>query len=1160
MPAPTLYEQLYSGYLRCHSRVFIAGEEVSTVVGHPTITRGLSSVAARADIIVTEWPAIASLRAPVLIQQRINNSPYITTFKGIVYRLQRSHFPRRATISCIDHLYLAQFPSKQEYVWENVESATVISDLLTACGIADFVVQPTGWIVGRVYPVTLAVGQPYWSLIEELDNLEGYRTLARPNGIVQRIRLPLFPGQAVTAFADYASPETPPGQLWVASATRGGPGAAGVRNRVVVRGIPLPGVTEEIAVTLDEVVTLQYIPDSGTVVVEDAETLVNFVEDTDFTIDYEAGTFTALASGSIAEAQYVLVAYGSQARWRSEMQTVYDTEEDEYVPVRLNAVPIEGSVLVTTPDGTTEYEEDTNYTIDYETGVLTPNEFEPMSTVVRVVYQEQVDVETTEIEITRSASNSALPPDTFQTEEISSVFIETHYQAALVATRVLLDQNRDADEINLSTANYLELEIASTITYENAKLDLNEPTPFLVTDTTGQGNMMQIRGIGGIGGGLGYLEPIAPEALFDYRIFAIGDIAVLTLIDQSFDLNDDIEEWNWNAEGYELEDTVTLTFDTSVDESFLAQLQVKDSTDLTSNVYAKEIDLTGAQRDIDTGRYRALTIFQLRDGNAALAMGGIRVYVGDASTDINTQENLAAIGSPYFSSSLMYLTPELAMVRPLWDGDELTFHGSHTFEELTTTPDIFDVPHTIYISTPYGYSSPANYDGYPLEPPTADWLSYLTGVGYGITSQSEWIWQWYDTISPYGVILSQALDEGVKAPGLYLQVFSLAPTSEGELPLLISESYFRYQSAGEFSTAVPFAINPYFMADPASIPYPTDPGVAANYPLAYQAAYGMPEEFLGSPNFSTLASRQKSRDVYRLDVVNTFPGNPVWFSHSSSPLIYVALNWGVYASSDLGNNWYSVYEWADDIWAGDYLMDGEVTPIYRYGYKWGSVAGNEYNVALAITGWSVARDEEADNWYDYHVEGAVEPVIYMGHRQPVLILETGERPEFPVDVDVRHIIALVGQPGFIVNARYLLVPDAEGVWQVTELTYDYPVGATEPDLFGDLENYRFTPHPTETDVFIVSSKAPGELGDYWAFRLVDDTTLEYLGESDDPYPATGGSLLAVTDQQYFPVEGLEIYSDDVAGVKAEDSPTDPIGLAAPETNDDWWQTPADRGE
>lgn len=1157
MPAPTNLEQLYSGYLRCDTRVFVAGEETNIITA-PTINRGLSSVSARADIPVVEVPSTAALRSPVLIQQRLNNAPYLTTFKGIVYRFQRSHFPQRATINCIDYLYLAQFPAKQEFVWENVETAVIIGDLLTAAGITDFVVQETGWVVGTVYPVVLAVGQTYWSLIQELDNLEGYRTLSRPSGVIQRIRLPLFPGQAVSASYHYAANETPPGQLWVASATRGGAGVAGIRNRVVVRGILLPGVTEEIAVTLDEVVTLQYIPDSSTVVVEDSATLVNYEEDTDYEIDYDLGTFTAIAGGAISQGQYVIVGYGSHARWRNELLDVYDEEETEYVPVRMGAVPVEGTLVITTPDETTEYEEGVNYTVDYTTGILTPNFMAPMSSLVRARYHEAVDVAATELQVTRSGSNSALPPDIFQTEEISSVLVETHQRAALIATRVLLDQNRDADELNLNTGNNLELEIGRTITHENPALGLYEPTPFLVTDITGNGNMMSMRGIGGIGGELGYLDPIAPEALFDYRIFAIGDIAVLTLIDQSFDLNDDIEEWNWNAGGYGLENTVILTFDTSEDEAFLAQLQVKDATDLTSGVYAKLINLLGSQEDIDSGRYRALSIFQLRDASAALVMGGDRVYVGDASTDFNTQVNLSEIGAPYFSSALMYLSPERAMTRPWYDADNETFHGSHTFEEFSTAPDVFDVPHTLFISTLYGAASPADYDGYPLEPPSAAWLDYVTN--HSIGGDPSWIWQWWDTVGPYGVIASQAVDDGSKRPGVYIQVFSLAPTVEGELPLLISESYFRYESLGEHTSAAPFAINPLFMDSPSSISYPPDPTVAANYPVEYQTVYGMPEEFLGSPNFTTTASRLRSRDVYRLDVADGFPGNPVWFTHSDNPIIFVALNWGVYGSSDLGNNWFVVREWADDVWTGDYLMDGEVTAIYRYGYKWGSVAGNDFNVALAITGRSVARDEEADNWYDYHTEGDVEPVIYRGHRQPLMILETGERPEFPEDTEVIQLIALIAEPGFVVNARWLVAPDDEGVWQVTELLYDYPIGAEEVDVEGDLDNYRFAPHPTEPNIFIISSKVPGEVGKYWAFRLVDGNTLEYLGVSDDPYPATGGSLLAVTDQQYVPVEGFDVYSDDVVGVKAEDASTDPIGFPAEAYNDGWWILPSDRGE
>jgi hypothetical protein len=64
MPAPTNLEQLYSGYLRCDSRVFIAGEEAEIITA-PTINKGLSSISARADIPVIEIPSTAALQRPL---------------------------------------------------------------------------------------------------------------------------------------------------------------------------------------------------------------------------------------------------------------------------------------------------------------------------------------------------------------------------------------------------------------------------------------------------------------------------------------------------------------------------------------------------------------------------------------------------------------------------------------------------------------------------------------------------------------------------------------------------------------------------------------------------------------------------------------------------------------------------------------------------------------------------------------------------------------------------------------------------------------------------------------------------------------------------------------------------------------------------------------
>jgi hypothetical protein len=386
-----------------------------------------------------------------------------------------------------------------------------------------------------------------------------------------------------------------------------------------------------------------------------------------------------------------------------------------------------------------------------------------------------------------------------------------------------------------------------------------------------------------------------------------------------------------------------------------------------------------------------------------------------------------------------------------------------------------------------------------------------------------------------------------KRPGVYVQVFPMTPLDDNEPPPWSNEKYFRYQNVGEGRAGAAWAvfpINPLFMTTPATvIPFPDNNVLEGNYSAAYQLQYGMPEAALGAPTFLTDYPRETARDVY-VEVADAFPGQPIWLSPEG--VIWLALTNALYISHDQGATWSVYYGWADGYFAGDYLMDGEVTEVYRYGFKWGAVAGTTGFVAVCMTGWSVGRDTEADPWYNFHTDAALARV-YKGHRQPMYILPSAARPLFPEDIEVRDIIGLPDEVGFVVNGRWLVLYDEElATWSVAEIVYTHPVGVTPPDLLGT----RFIPHPSEPSIFLVSEVN----GDYWAYRRTDPdgspAALTFLGQRDSPIPG-GGSYLAVTNQSTIPILPVTLVSSGVT-VKTTRATSEPGGYRDLLYPDTWW--------
>jgi hypothetical protein len=1132
-----------AGVLKYTYEVEIAGE-IHPLWGFPQINRDLSNISATTIIPnIGPWPSYAYDLAPLVVRMALNSNTLKTMFRGVVsHHGLKDHTPE-GNINGIDLLYLAQIPSPVERVWRAKYSHEIIADLLELSGITDYVIEETGWLMGTVEPIVLRKEQTPYSLIRDIDIAENCRTMSHPSGQIIRRQLPLYPGAAGSVRWKYASPQDiGAGELWITAAAVSESPFFTIKNRVVVEGITLPGVREQIDTLQGSAVSLGYVPDDGSVAVTSLDGSLSYVEDTDFEIDYTLGTFTSLGGGAIADGDDVIVSYNTGARRKS------DTVTATAVVQQLTFVPLSGSVVVTgDAPGEVVYVEDTDFEIDYEAGTITGISLAYNTEVTATVeYSHAVSVSSSPIRIVQKASHSSLPPGRYQTENvpINAALIQDPYRAALIAIMWLKNLNRTTLTLSLTGPTNLDMLIGDGLSYEDIEVNLPTATPFLVVGYSINGPDMSIRGVGGQGGEIGTLEPYAPFASFDWRALAVGDFVLLTLFSTSMDLNDDIVAYDWNADGYQSDSMIFMVFDTTEDEFFTASLQVKDATDLESNIYARGIDLLGSQEDIDSGRYRALTILQIDEGIAALVMSGHREFVGPGSEDVGVQGALIDTGGPYFSYTQRYLGPGRAVLLPRWNELEERFSGAHTFN----LGGLFDIPVRYYISTLYGGDPyTAEGDGKSFLPEETGWFDYASDNGLG--GSPFWVWQHWDAavagvVSVADGVIGDALS---KRPGVYVQIFPMTPLEDTEMPPWSNETYFRYENVGEGRGAAAitiFPINPLFMTLPVTvIPFPDNAVLKSAYSDAYEEAYGMPESSLGQATFLTDYPRETARDVY-VEVDDAFPGQPIWISPEGT--VWLALMGGIYISHDQGVTWNSYFGWADTYFAGDYTMDGEGSPVYRYGYKWGAVAGSGSFIAACITGWSVARDSEADPWYDFHTE-ATFAQVYKGHREPLVILPSGATPTFPEDIEVRDIIGLPDEVGFVVNGTWMVLYDEDAEsWSVTEITYTHPIEIPPPDLLGT----RFTPHPSEPSIFLVSEVN----GDYWAYRRTEPdgapTALTLLGKRDSPIPG-GGSYLAVTNQSTIPILPVTLVSQDDT-TKSTKATVEPGGYRDLLYADSWW--------
>lgn len=125
--------------------------------------------------------------------------------------------------------------AEQEYLltWEGKTASEIIADILDAYGIVAYSLSDSALTFGNIEPVGLMGSDSGWSLIEQLDEVEGYKTFDGPDGSVLRMPFAGIPsgvGRTFTQGVDLFA-----GRL--------DESRAGTCNRVIATGLPQVGST-----------------------------------------------------------------------------------------------------------------------------------------------------------------------------------------------------------------------------------------------------------------------------------------------------------------------------------------------------------------------------------------------------------------------------------------------------------------------------------------------------------------------------------------------------------------------------------------------------------------------------------------------------------------------------------------------------------------------------------------------------------------------------------------------------------------------------------------------------------------------------------------------------------------------------------------------------
>lgn len=213
----------------------IAGGLITGIVGCD-VSSGVTQINAQALIHLKSRPARAVEGAACEVWAGFDGRTDII-FKGELDGTTWEYFPGVVTLPARDLLARTRYEwggDDREYTEQ--DDAAVIRNLLEAMGIPSSAahIESSGWTLGVIQSVIAAQGRPFWSLIEEIDTLSGFRTYTDRTGAIRRMQISGNIG--VGSAFDYTDGEN------IIKITRRR-SLDGIVNKVVVTGLDYEGLT-----------------------------------------------------------------------------------------------------------------------------------------------------------------------------------------------------------------------------------------------------------------------------------------------------------------------------------------------------------------------------------------------------------------------------------------------------------------------------------------------------------------------------------------------------------------------------------------------------------------------------------------------------------------------------------------------------------------------------------------------------------------------------------------------------------------------------------------------------------------------------------------------------------------------------------------------------
>lgn len=169
---------------------YVAGQPVTPLA--VSIDLGYDVVSGSCSVQVASVPAASDFQQEVEVWLGWNGFT-IACFKGYIEDDGRGFFPFTNVIRAAGFNKRTQLKYPDAVSYSSQTDGTIVEDLLTKAGIVNYSVDEDGTTLGTVQAVSLSGGTPTWDLINQIDQVFGYRTFDTNDGFVRRMRISGLP-------------------------------------------------------------------------------------------------------------------------------------------------------------------------------------------------------------------------------------------------------------------------------------------------------------------------------------------------------------------------------------------------------------------------------------------------------------------------------------------------------------------------------------------------------------------------------------------------------------------------------------------------------------------------------------------------------------------------------------------------------------------------------------------------------------------------------------------------------------------------------------------------------------------------------------------------------------------------------------------------------